>query len=224
MFDASIGLSTLPYLSQLIAEQVLRFAGLPSSLRFFRCSFDFTQLASQALLYLSSTRDMLSKFSSRSSTCAQAVYRIRAQAPIAEVRPQPDRAAQLWQTPQAISQKQSRWSSSAYHSQDRFRLQIFGNSSSRSPRLTTLVGRRPFSSGPRFNYQQNQYNYNRFGGGRGGRQSIFFSLLQRARPVHFVGLGLGISGIYLYNTETIEVSSRSALLDLETKYFTKNEI
>ncbi|KAJ6171453.1 hypothetical protein N7470_000520 [Penicillium chermesinum] len=52
------------------------------------------------------------------------------------------------------------------------------------------IGRRPYSSSPRFNYQQ--YQYNRFGGGGGGGpRSFFFSIISRARPIHFVGIGLG---------------------------------
>lgn len=60
---------------------------------------------------------------------------------------------------------------------------------------------RPFSSGPRYQYQQNRYN--RFGGG--GRQPLFHQLIHRAKPQHFVIIGVGISGVYLYNTEVVEV-------------------
>lgn len=46
--------------------------------------------------------------------------------------------------------------------------------------------------------------YNRFN----GQQAVFPRLLHAAKPRHFVFLGLGISGIYLYNTDEVEQTGR----------------
>lgn len=62
-------------------------------------------------------------------------------------------------------------------------------------------GRRPFSSSWRSYNPRSRYN--RFNGG--GRQSVFFTLVQNARPYHFVLFGFGVSGIYFYNTDVVEV-------------------
>lgn len=62
--------------------------------------------------------------------------------------------------------------------------------------------RRPFSFTARSQYQYNQYN--RFGGQQ-RRGSLFYTLIQHAKPHHFVIIGLGISGIYLYNTDVVAV-------------------
>lgn len=53
--------------------------------------------------------------------------------------------------------------------------------------------RRPFNGG-------NQYR--RFSP---SREPLLTRLLNNARPHHFVIIGLGISGFYIYNTETVEV-------------------
>lgn len=71
-------------------------------------------------------------------------------------------------------------------------------------------GRRPFSSTGR-THRQNRYN--RFNGG--GRQSPLFALVQRAKPHHFVIIGLGISGFYFYNTDVVEVGSSSSNASFE---------
>jgi len=73
--------------------------------------------------------------------------------------------------------------------------------------------RRAFTSGPSSRSQYNRYNqYNRFGNNRG---SLFFFLIQNAKPHHFVILGLGVSGIYLYNTDVISVKNLNP--DLPTR-------
>ncbi|KAJ5738015.1 hypothetical protein N7493_001170, partial [Penicillium malachiteum] len=69
---------------------------------------------------------------------------------------------------------------------------------------TTLSSSRPFSSTSSFHARN---TYNRFGGG-GGRQPLFSHFLMRAKPQHFVVIGLGISGIYLYNTDVVEMTGR----------------
>lgn len=61
--------------------------------------------------------------------------------------------------------------------------------------------RRPFSSGPRSRYQYNPYN--RFNGPRRG--SLFYTLIQNSKPRHFVVIGLGIWGVWLYNTDVVTV-------------------
>lgn len=68
--------------------------------------------------------------------------------------------------------------------------------------------RRPFFSGPRFQFQKND-QYNRFGGS-GRRQPVMFRLMQDAKPRHFVIIGVVLSGLYLYNTEEVEVRTRIA--------------
>lgn len=50
--------------------------------------------------------------------------------------------------------------------------------------------------------------YNRFNSSHSARPSIFHTLLSRSKPHHFVLIGLGISGIYLYNTEVVEMTGR----------------
>ena len=62
--------------------------------------------------------------------------------------------------------------------------------------------RRPFTSTHSSNFG-NQNRYNRFGGG--ARQPLVFRLVQNAKPGHFFAIGVGISGVYLYNTDTVEV-------------------
>ena len=125
------------------------------------------------------------------------------------------RATQFSRTIQLDSARSSsRWISSL--KPRRLPQQLLSSSASRpastpfSPNLRS--GRRSFSADPRFHYQQNRYNYNRFGGGgRGGRGSLFYQLIQRAKPQHFVIIGVGISGIYLYNTDVVEVSRQYVL-------------
>ncbi|KAJ6136489.1 hypothetical protein N7512_001649, partial [Penicillium capsulatum] len=102
----------------------------------------------------------------------------------------------------------SQWTSRSHFRRisSRFHAPIFSRPSF-SPVSSTSAfpsSRRPFSSGWRFYYQQNRYN--RFNGG--GRQSIFFTMVQNARPHHFVIVGLGISGFYLYNTDVVEMTGR----------------
>jgi hypothetical protein len=50
------------------------------------------------------------------------------------------------------------------------------------------------------------YNYNRFNSNH--RPSLFHNLLTRSKPHHFVLIGLGLSGVYLYNTEVVEMTGR----------------
>lgn len=72
--------------------------------------------------------------------------------------------------------------------------------------LFTQPPRRPFTSGRRFNYQYNQYN--RFNGPKGG---LFFRLVQNAKPRHFVIIGLGVSGVYWYNSDVVSVRRYSSI-------------
>lgn len=63
--------------------------------------------------------------------------------------------------------------------------------------------RRAFASTPHPNAQYNRSNqYNRFN----KRGSLFYTLIQNSRPHHFVIIGIGLSGIYLYNTDVVSVS------------------
>ena len=62
---------------------------------------------------------------------------------------------------------------------------------------------RLFSSSARRSYGFGNQPYKRFGDPR--RQPLIWRLLANARPIHFVMIGLGISGFYLYNTEVVEV-------------------
>jgi hypothetical protein len=55
-------------------------------------------------------------------------------------------------------------------------------------------------------HYQRANQYNRFNSS--SRQTVFVRLLQTAKPRHFVFLGLGISGLYLYNTEEVEMTGR----------------
>ncbi|KAJ5693228.1 T-complex protein 1 subunit theta [Penicillium macrosclerotiorum] len=67
----------------------------------------------------------------------------------------------------------------------------------------SYASRRFFTHSPRL--QQPQYN--RFNN-RGPRQSLFYVLVHKSKPQHFVIIGLGISGLYLYNTEVVELTGR----------------
>ncbi|KAF3012449.1 T-complex protein 1 subunit theta [Penicillium rubens] len=66
--------------------------------------------------------------------------------------------------------------------------------------------RRTFFSSHKSPYQQRQNQYNRFRGS--SRQPLVFRLVQNAKPHHFVIIGVGISGLYLYNTEIVEMTGR----------------
>ncbi|KAJ5576401.1 Chaperone tailless complex polypeptide 1 [Penicillium sp. DV-2018c] len=68
------------------------------------------------------------------------------------------------------------------------------------------ANRRTFSSSHHSHYQRRQYQYNRFQGNP--RQQLLYRLVQNARPHHFVMIGVGISGVYMYNTETVEITGR----------------
>lgn len=99
------------------------------------------------------------------------------------------------------AQLSSRWTSSLPSRQSALRRRILPSA---RPALASPISqstRRPFFSGPRSQYQYNQYN--RFNGPRRG--SLFYTLIQNARPHHFVIIGLGISGVYLYNTDVVAV-------------------
>ncbi|BDD58036.1 hypothetical protein MAP00_003348 [Monascus purpureus] len=54
--------------------------------------------------------------------------------------------------------------------------------------------------------------YRRFGDGGGGGgyqgESMFARMLKAAQPHHFVIIGLGLGGIYIYNTDTVEMTGR----------------
>ncbi|KAE8311715.1 hypothetical protein BDV41DRAFT_541101 [Aspergillus transmontanensis] len=71
---------------------------------------------------------------------------------------------------------------------------------SRSPRG------RPFSSSAKRGYQYGGNQYRRFNDPR--REPLFIRLVKDAKPHHFVIIGLGISGLYIYNTDTVEVRPR----------------
>lgn len=68
---------------------------------------------------------------------------------------------------------------------------------------THFLGR-PFSSSAQQCYGFGNQSYKRFGGR--GRQATVTQLLANAKPHHFVIIGLVISGFYIYNSETVEVS------------------
>ncbi|KAJ5792277.1 uncharacterized protein N7503_008255 [Penicillium pulvis] len=80
------------------------------------------------------------------------------------------------------------------------------------------IPRRAFSSGPRFSYPRNTYN--RFGGG-GRREPLIYNVVRYLKPQHYVLIGLGLSGVYLYNTDVVEITGRrrfnmvSAKMELE---------
>ncbi|KAJ5937214.1 hypothetical protein N7454_004869 [Penicillium verhagenii] len=78
---------------------------------------------------------------------------------------------------------------------------------------------RAFSSGPQLSYPRNTYN--RFGGGGGRRQPLIYTVVRYLKPRHYVMIGLGLSGVYLYNTDVVEITGRrrfnmvSAKMELE---------
>lgn len=63
---------------------------------------------------------------------------------------------------------------------------------------------RQFTTSTRSHYGFGNQPYRRFNNPRG--QPFMWRLLGNAKPHHFVLIGLGISGIYIYNSETVEVS------------------
>ena len=72
-----------------------------------------------------------------------------------------------------------------------------------SQRPLSRFPNRLFSSSARRSYGFGNQPYKRFGDPR--RQPLIWRLLASAKPIHFVIIGLGISGFYLYNTEVVEV-------------------
>lgn len=68
---------------------------------------------------------------------------------------------------------------------------------------TPQFTRRSFSSAAPSQYRYNPYN--RFSGQQRGRGSLFYTLIHNAKPHHFVIIGLGISGVYFYNTDVVAV-------------------
>jgi hypothetical protein len=87
------------------------------------------------------------------------------------------------------------------------------NSQSTTPlqqRQTLLKNPHPYSTPTRrftTTHHQRANQYNRFNS-NSSRQTVFIRLLQTAKPRHFVILGLSISGLYLYNTEEVEMTGR----------------
>ena len=63
---------------------------------------------------------------------------------------------------------------------------------------------RSFSSSSHRHFYNGGNRYRRFDGP--GRQPLIVHLLQKARPIHFVMVGGVIGGVYVYNTDTVEVS------------------
>ncbi|KAE8392410.1 peptidase family M48-domain-containing protein [Aspergillus alliaceus] len=72
------------------------------------------------------------------------------------------------------------------------------------PRVSFTFRGRPFSTTRGSRYRGNRYN--RFDGPR--HDSLLIRLLQDAKPHHFIIVGLGISGFYIYNTDTVEMTGR----------------
>lgn len=156
---------------------------------------------------------MLSQSILRARLGTRAPFSAWSQPSLAQLHAAAPLAPRLARIPQRQpSQIPSRWLSSlpARHSSLSLRAAPVNSPASTffSPNLPAT--RRPFFSGPRFEYQYNRYNrysqynqYNRFGGAR--RQPVFYTLIQRSRPRHFVVIGLGLSGLYLYNTDVVTV-------------------
>ncbi|KAB8264543.1 TCP-1/cpn60 chaperonin family-domain-containing protein [Aspergillus pseudonomiae] len=65
---------------------------------------------------------------------------------------------------------------------------------------------RPFSTSTKRGYQYGGNQYRRFNDPR--REPLFIRLIKDAKPHHFVIIGLGISGFYIYNTDTVEMTGR----------------
>ena len=74
------------------------------------------------------------------------------------------------------------------------------------PRSSSSFRGRPFSSSAKRGYQYGGNQYRRFNDPR--REPLFIRLVKDAKPHHFVIIGLGISGFYIYNTDTVEVRLR----------------
>ncbi|KAJ5169010.1 T-complex protein 1 subunit theta [Penicillium canariense] len=68
---------------------------------------------------------------------------------------------------------------------------------------TLPYARHPFST----THPCARNTYNRFNPSS-GRASLFHTLLARSKPHHFVLIGLGLSGLYLYNTDVVEMTGR----------------
>lgn len=72
-----------------------------------------------------------------------------------------------------------------------------------SPKSFARFPSRSFSSSARRSYGFGNQPYKRFNNPQS--QSFYWYLLSRAKPHHFVIIGLGISGFYIYNTDVVEV-------------------
>lgn len=64
--------------------------------------------------------------------------------------------------------------------------------------------RRPFTTSTPHSARN---TYNRFNSSS-SRPSLFHTLISRSKPHHFILIGLGLSGVYLYNTEVVEMTGR----------------
>ncbi|GLI72386.1 metalloendopeptidase [Penicillium ochrochloron] len=65
--------------------------------------------------------------------------------------------------------------------------------------------RRPFTTSTPHSARN---TYNRFNSSSSSRPSLFHTLISRSKPHHFILIGLGLSGVYLYNTEVVEMTGR----------------
>lgn len=82
------------------------------------------------------------------------------------------------------------------------------------PKPFACSPRRSFSSSGRKSYGFGNQPYKRFNNPQS--QSFHWYLLSRAKPHHFVIIGLGISGFYIYNTDVVEVRLAAPNLPLVT--------
>lgn len=91
------------------------------------------------------------------------------------------------------------------------------------PRATNphFLGR-PFSSSARQCYGFGNHSYKRFGGQ--GKQSTITKILANAKPHHFVIVGLVISGGYIYNSETVEVSYPANTIQGNARYMANSRL
>ncbi|KAJ5126118.1 hypothetical protein N7448_005430 [Penicillium atrosanguineum] len=72
---------------------------------------------------------------------------------------------------------------------------------------------RAFTSTSHPKAQYNRSNqYNRFN----NRGSLFYTLIQNSRPHHFVIIGIGLSGIYFYNTDVVSETGRRRFICVST--------
>lgn len=69
---------------------------------------------------------------------------------------------------------------------------------------STPLPHRPFTTSTPHNARN---TYNRFNSSS-ARPSLFHTLITRSKPHHFVLIGIGLSGIYFYNTEVVEMTGR----------------